>query len=664
MNGNGFKPKRRRINFADKKSDYQKPVQAPKTDSLSASALATQQGGQSGQLVKPEPSQQIAYPVFEQPVILRQSPLWSRLIVWTVLGVVGFGVTWAYLAEIEQVVPAQGQLKPQAEVKEVQAPLEGVVEAIFVKEGDVVAPGQVLMAFDSTAALAELATSRSLKKSLEEENKLYRSLIETKDANTIRKAIADLKLPSSILLLTRNREELIAENRVYQAQLGGNDTNLAANQKARLQVAKAESRSRERAAELGVVQVGRELQQNQVKIADAKATLQADRQMIGQMQQRIQEMEQRIQQMQQRIQEMQQRIQEMQQRAQQMRQRAQNEIRGKAEKLAIEEGILKKMAPIVKEGAMAVYQYDQQRLRVSEIRSEIQQIQDNDSIEQDNARIEQRNARIEQRNARIEQDNARIEQKNARIEMQEQYKQINTGQANILQLNEERQRLMANIGQSQQESINTSAVTIKDVQDSMAQNNKRIAEIDSQLIQAVLNIVVSNDKQIKELNGKILQIEKTLQDQEVTATVGGKVFDLQAYRGFVANPSETLLSIVPEDDLVAEIFITSEDIGFVREGMKTDVRFTSFPFSEFGDVKGEVIAIGSDALPPDEIHQYFRFPAKVSLNTQYLLANDRQIPLQSGMDVTINIKVRENRKVISLFTELFTDSIESLKEVR
>ncbi|WP_204105655.1 MULTISPECIES: HlyD family efflux transporter periplasmic adaptor subunit [Spirulina sp. CCY15215] len=650
MNGNGFKPKRRRINFADKKSDYQKPVQAPKIDSLSASALATQQGGQSGQLVKPEPSQQIAYPVFEQPVILRQSPLWSRLIVWTVLGVVGFGITWAYLAEIEQVVPAQGQLKPQAEVKEVQAPLEGVVDAIFVKEGDSVQPGQVLMAFDSTAALTELTTSRSLKKSLVEENKLYRSLIETKDANTIRKAIADLKLPSSILLLTRNREELIAENRLYQAQLGGNDTNLAASQKARLQVAKAESRSRERAAEFGVVQVGRELQQNQVKIADAKATLQADRQMIGQMQQRIQEMQQRIQQMQQRIRE-------MQQRAQQMRQRAQNDIQGKVETLAIEEGLLKDMAPIVKEGAMARYQYEQQRLRVSEIRSEIQQIQDN-------ARIEQDNALIEQRNARIEQDNARIEQKNARIEMQEQSKQINTGQANILQLNEERQRLMANIGQSQQESINTSAVTIKDVQDSMAQNNKRIAEIDSQLIQAVLNIVVSNDKQIKELDGKILQIEKTLQDQEVTATVGGKVFDLQAYRGFVANPSETLLSIVPEDDLVAEIFITSEDIGFVREGMKTDVRFTSFPFSEFGDVKGEVISIGSDALPPDEIHQYFRFPAKVSLNTQYLLANDRQIPLQSGMDVTINIKVRENRKVISLFTELFTNSIESLKEVR
>ena len=619
MNGNGFKPKRRRINFADKKSDYQKPGQRGKPEGLSRESSLVPQ--KSGQLVKAEPTQ-LAYPPFEQPVVLRQSPLWSRFIVWTILGVVTFGVSWAYMAEIEQVVPAQGQLKPQATVKEVQAPLEGVVEAIFVEEGDMVETGQVLMSFDSTAALAELETSRSLKKSLEEENKLYRGLIETKDANTIRKAIVELKLPGAILQLTRNRDELIAENRFYIAQLSGNDRNLSTAQKTRLQIANRESRSREAAAELEEIQLQEELQQNQVQIADAQTTLQTDRQMLAQMQQRTQQ---------------------MQQRARQTQQRAQNEAQSKLEALTIEEGILKDMAPIVKQGAMARYQYEQQRLRVSEIRSEIQQIQDN---------------------ARIEQDNARIEQDNARIEEEEQRKQINTGRARIAELNEGRQRLMANIAQARQESINTSTVTAKDIQDAMAQNNKRIAEIDSELIQAVLNIMTSNDKQIKELDGKIQQIEQTLEYQEVTATVGGKVFDLQAYRGFVANPSETLLSIVPEDNLIAEIFITSEDIGFVREGMKTDVRFDTFPFSEFGDVKGEVLSIGSDALPPDEVYQYFRFPAKVSLDKQFLPVSDRQIPLQSGMSVSVNIKVRENRKVISLFTELFTDSIESLKEVR
>nr|WP_232826334.1 HlyD family secretion protein [Cyanothece sp. BG0011] len=110
--------------------------------------------------------------------------------------------------------------------------------------------------------------------------------------------------------------------------------------------------------------------------------------------------------------------------------------------------------------------------------------------------------------------------------------------------------------------------------------------------------------------------------------------------------------------------ITNQDIGFVRVGQKVDVRIDSFPFSEFGDIKGEVMSIGSDALEPDEIYQFYRFPAKVELDQQYLATADREIPLQSGMSVTANIKVRENRTVLSLITELFNKKVESLKQVR
>ena len=84
----------------------------------------------------------------------------------------------------------------------------------------------------------------------------------------------------------------------------------------------------------------------------------------------------------------------------------------------------------------------------------------------------------------------------------------------------------------------------------------------------------------------------------------------------------------------------------------------------FGDIKGEVVSIGSDALPPDEIDGYYRFPVKVRLDSQLLETDGREIPLQSGMSVSVNIKVREDRTVMSLLTELFTKKIESLKQVR
>jgi len=101
----------------------------------------------------------------------------------------------------------------------------------------------------------------------------------------------------------------------------------------------------------------------------------------------------------------------------------------------------------------------------------------------------------------------------------------------------------------------------------------------------------------------------------------------------------------------------------VKEGMDVNVRIDSFPFSEFGDIKGKLVWIGGDALPPDQIHPYYRFPAKVKLQRQSLIVNGRSVPLQSGMSISTNIKVR-SRPVISIFTELFTRSIESLKSVR
>jgi HlyD family secretion protein len=97
--------------------------------------------------------------------------------------------------------------------------------------------------------------------------------------------------------------------------------------------------------------------------------------------------------------------------------------------------------------------------------------------------------------------------------------------------------------------------------------------------------------------------------------------------------------------------------------MPVDVRIDSFPYSEFGDVKGKLIWIGSDALPPEQIRPFYSFPAKIQLERQSLVINDKKVPLQSGMSISTNIRVRD-RTVMSIFTDLFVDKTESLKNVR
>ncbi len=247
-----------------------------------------------------------------------------------------------------------------------------------------------------------------------------------------------------------------------------------------------------------------------------------------------------------------------------------------------------------------------------------------------------------------------------RIQHLRQQQEVKTRKAEVDQLVEEEGRLQLDIAQAKQQLENTKALSQKELTDRIAENDKRISEIDSQLNK----VIVENDKRIAEIDSQLSQTKVTLNYQELRAPVSGTVFDLKpSSTGFVTNTTEPVLKIVPDETLVAKVYLTNKDIGFVKEGMPVDVRIDSFPYSEFGDIKGELVSIGSDALPPDQIRPFYSFPAKVKLNRQALVINERTVPLQSGMSVSTNILVRK-RTVLSIFTDLFIEKTDSLKTVR
>jgi hemolysin D len=242
-----------------------------------------------------------------------------------------------------------------------------------------------------------------------------------------------------------------------------------------------------------------------------------------------------------------------------------------------------------------------------------------------------------------------------------QQQEVSNRQTEVNSLQEEQQRLLLAIDQAQEELLRTQVVSDEELLERIAANDNQIANLDSQLTK----VVVDNEKQLEEIGGQISQLEYALENQELRAPLDGQVFNRKANQpGYVANATEPILEIVPNDTLVARVFITNRDIGFVtqqfqdsEEPLMVDVRIDSFPFSEFGDVEGEVVHIGSDALPPDDVNPYYRFPAEIELQDQLL---GEALPLQSGMSVTANIKLRK-RRVITILSDLFVRKIDSLR---
>jgi HlyD family secretion protein len=177
--------------------------------------------------------------------------------------------------------------------------------------------------------------------------------------------------------------------------------------------------------------------------------------------------------------------------------------------------------------------------------------------------------------------------------------------------------------------------------------------------------VEEGEKQLAELTNQISETQLTLKYQQLKAPVTGVVFDLKPTApGYVINGSvpEPVVKIVPTDHLVARLFITNKDIGFVRPGQKVSVRVDAFPYNEFGEIDGKVKSIGSDVLAPDQTYNYFRFPVTVAMASNTLAYKGRQLRLLSGMSVTANVVLRQ-RPVIAIFAQQilpFWDSLEKL----
>jgi hemolysin D len=475
---------------------------------------------------------------FDAPIILTQSSSWSHWILWLLMALATGGIVWACIAKIEEAIPATGKLEPTGTVKEVQSPVNGVVKAIYVDDGQKVKKGEVLLRLDPTAAKAQNASLQQIRTSLLQENQFYTTAIH---GGSLSREATELKLPLELVSLTKSRANLVAENQLYKALSGGGDASkLNVSQLERWQSSRAELSSRVNAARLEGDQLTKQLEQTDIKLANTKQTLE------------------------------------------------------------LNQGILTNILPLAEAGAIS------------------------------------------------------------KIQLLKQQQEVQTATAEADGLVSEQARLKLAISQAKSQTQNATDLSRQQWLNQIGTNEQSIAEIDSQLTKAM----VENNKRLSEIDSQISTAQLQLRYEQITAPSDGTIFDLQAHNpGFVANASQPILKIVPNDAMTAKVFITNRDIGFVKQGMDVDVRIDSFPFSEFGDVKGKLMWIGDDALPPDQIYPFYRFPAKVKLQNQFLLINGRKVPLQSGMSVNANIKVR-SRTVMSIFTDLFSKSVESLKTVR
>ncbi|MEB3259441.1 MAG: HlyD family efflux transporter periplasmic adaptor subunit [Cyanobacteriota bacterium] len=170
--------------------------------------------------------------------------------------------------------------------------------------------------------------------------------------------------------------------------------------------------------------------------------------------------------------------------------------------------------------------------------------------------------------------------------------------------------------------------------------------------------------ELADLRSKLIENNVNLRYQALTSPVDGVAFDLKPKaKGFVAQTSEPVLKVVPRDKLEARVEVPSKDIGFVSVDKPADVSVDSFPSTDFGVIKGRVRRIGSDSLPPDQLKNFYRVPVDIALDSQYLRLKDgTRLPLQVGMSITANVKLRKVTYLQLLLSD-FKNKADALRRI-
>jgi membrane fusion protein len=173
---------------------------------------------------------------------------------------------------------------------------------------------------------------------------------------------------------------------------------------------------------------------------------------------------------------------------------------------------------------------------------------------------------------------------------------------------------------------------------------------------------------LSDLKGQIAQTQQSLLTNEADRSVvlrapqDGVVSSILVKPGQALSPGEPILAMVPRGSpLVAQLFIPSSAVGFVRTGASVALHYEAFPYQKFGIARGVVDEVSRSALTPNEVMTLLGgeppkeslYRVEVRLDQQHVEAYGRAEELKPGMALDADVLLEKRRIVEWIFEPLY-----------
>lgn len=208
-------------------------------------------------------------------------------------------------------------------------------------------------------------------------------------------------------------------------------------------------------------------------------------------------------------------------------------------------------------------------------------------------------------------------------------------------------------------TVSTAEAKVKEMQASYAQIDTQVKSHVADKIREVEQDKIQKLNQNQILSVQQKQLEALIDQYELRAPIAGIVESL-AYRdaGAAVEAPQELLKIVPENErLIAEVWVSNQDIGFLRKNQLATVKIDTFDFTRYGWIEGKLLTISSDAIEDKDLGLVYK--AVIELSKNYFIIDGQPVNLESGMSVSAEIRTGQ-RTVLSY---LLSPMMEALDDV-
>lgn len=173
-----------------------------------------------------------------------------------------------------------------------------------------------------------------------------------------------------------------------------------------------------------------------------------------------------------------------------------------------------------------------------------------------------------------------------------------------------------------------------------------VSEIENQIVSARSSYELAAKERISVVVGDLSVVEETLRAARdrvsrtaLRSPVRGTINRINVSNvGSVVQPGAVVAEIVPlGDSVLIEARVKPRDVAFVSVGAQASIKITAYDFLRYGDLQGEVVRIGADALQSEEGSTFFQ----VTLRTEEMsLTGDsgEQLAISPGMVASVDIQ--------------------------